>query len=61
MALLQRVDDLGVAMQYHYIQNNPHPLGSKHLLNAAGQSNPYNRAHGHYHPYFRQYLETFGY
>ncbi|MEN8179851.1 MAG: methyl-accepting chemotaxis protein [Pseudomonadota bacterium] len=59
--LLKQVDDVGVGMQYQYIQSNPNPHSSKHLLNAADGAGPYNQAHGRYHPYFRHYLETFGY
>jgi len=61
MELLQQVDDLGVAMQYLYISNNPHPLGNKHRLDGAEDGGPYTAFHQRFHPYFRRYLETYGY
>jgi len=50
-----------VALQYHYIQNNKNPLGSKHKLDAAKDGSSYSRIHSQYHPVIRQYLEEFEY
>ncbi|WP_019502395.1 adenylate/guanylate cyclase domain-containing protein [Pseudanabaena sp. PCC 6802] len=48
-------------LQYHYIAANPHPLGKKHLLDAANDSSNYSRLHARYHPIFRNIIEKFGY
>ncbi len=59
---LSKLDNTAVAMQYAYISANPHPLGSKHLLDKATVFKAtYNRAHQKYHPLVRNYLEKFGY
>ena len=47
--------------QYQYISNNPHPTGSKSLLNESETENEYNKTHAKYHPIFRNFLEKFGY
>jgi anti-anti-sigma regulatory factor/HAMP domain-containing protein len=47
--------------QGRYIATNPHPTGSKHLLNTASDEQGYDAAHQQYHPLFRSYLERFGY
>ena len=61
MSLLNKLDDNGVALQYHYIQANTNSLGNKHKLDAAPGEAPYNRIHAQYHPAFRQFLEAFEY
>ncbi len=43
-----------------YIQNNPNPAGSKHLLDAAPDGTSYDQAHGRFHNSFRTVLETKG-
>lgn len=48
-------------LQYHYISNNPHPLGSKDNLDAADDQSTYSRHHATYHPVLRNFLQTFGY
>ncbi len=50
-----------IALQYQYIQANPHPLGSKHLLDSAEQETQYGKIHKNVHPIIRTYLEEFGY
>lgn len=47
--------------QYLYISNNPHPTGSKSLLDAPGDGSEYAKAHALYHPIMRNFLEKFGY
>lgn len=47
--------------QQHYIINNSNPVGEKHKLDEAPDRNLYDRRHGRYHSFFRQYLENFGY
>ena len=59
--LLRRLDVETRHLQHLYISDNPHPLGSKHLLDAAGDGSEYSRLHAEYHPVIRSYLEKFGY
>lgn len=47
--------------QYTYIAINPHPTGSKSLLDDPMDGSEYARAHAKYHPIFRNFLEKFGY
>lgn len=60
-ALFNQFGDDVVALQYHYIIANSHPLGSKHHLDAADDYSSYSQLHGNVHPIIRDYLETFGY
>ncbi len=48
-------------LQYHYIANNPNPVGKKHLLDKATDNSEYSRLHGLYHPTFRNIIDKFGY
>ena len=48
-------------LQYQYIKNNPNPLGSKEVLDAAEDETTYSKLHGEYHPVVRSYLQKFGY
>jgi methyl-accepting chemotaxis protein len=59
-ALFNQLDDTGRALQSYYIASNPNPLGSKHLLDKSSDASMYSRLHGKYHPFFREYLATFG-
>lgn len=58
---INRLTPNTIALQYHYIAENAHPLGSKHLLNSAADSSNYSKRHGKIHPIIRSYLEKFGY
>lgn len=42
-----------------YISGNPNPLGSKDLLNNAGDGSEYSDLHEKYHPVFKAYLNRF--
>ncbi|MGR3317548.1 MAG: methyl-accepting chemotaxis protein [Candidatus Anammoxibacter sp.] len=53
--------DIPIALQYHYIKANTNRLGSKHLLDDAGDGSSYSEYHASVHPVFRNYLEKFGY
>lgn len=44
-----------------YIDENPHPLGSKENLDAASDGSLYSDVHGTYHPWFRDFLRARGY
>ena len=57
----EMLDQDSVALQYHYIKKNKHPLGSKDLLDHAGDDSTYSKLHAKYHPGIRNYLKTFGY
>jgi PAS domain S-box-containing protein len=48
-------------LQALYVADNPHPVGSKHLLDRAEAGCDYNRLHEVYHPRIRDFLESFGY
>jgi len=49
-------------LQDDYIANNPHPLGSKHLLDTAEQTDAlYTDVHRDYHPTYRDFLVRNGY
>lgn len=59
--IIHRLDDSTVALQYHYIKANPHPLGSKDGLDRANDQSRYSQIHAQYHPIIRNYLKKFGY
>lgn len=59
--LINQLGDNGLALQYRYIAMNPNPLGSKEQLLRADGLATYNGNHAIYHPYFRDFLQTFGY
>jgi methyl-accepting chemotaxis protein len=59
--LLAQLDPDSLALQYYYIKNNKNPLGSKHLLDRAGDSSLYSKLHESVHPIIREYLVKFGY
>ncbi len=48
--------------QYHYIVNNPFPIGEKEKMAASeNDSTIYNRFHQFYHPLFRNLVDEFNY
>ena len=55
------LDKDSLYLQYQYIKNNPNPLGSKEVLDAAKDGTTYSKLHADYHPVVRSYLERFGY
>ncbi len=60
-SVLNQIDDSAVALQYHYIQANPNPLGSKDMLDRASDQSSYSEIHAKYHPVIRNFLKKFGY
>ncbi len=60
-AIYPKLDKDSLALQYHYIQANKHPLGEKHKLDAASDGSNYSKIHAKYHPAIRGFLEKFGY
>jgi methyl-accepting chemotaxis protein len=59
--ILSALSPIAASLQDKYIAKNSHPLGSKHLLDAADTGTEYDTVHNQYHPYLRRYLEVFGY
>ncbi len=59
--LMAGLDDIGLAMQYRYIGANSNPLGSKDQLYDADDGTVYSAWHAYYHPFFRDFLQRFGY
>ena len=58
---LAPLDNDSIYLQYQYIANNPNPLGSKEVLDAAPDGTTYSKLHKKYHPVVRSYLQKFGY
>ena len=58
---LNKLPPEAVTLQYHYIQNNPNPLGNKHKLNLAKDDSVYSHHHKKYHKHIRHFLEEFEY
>ena len=50
-----------LALQQDYISQNPHPLGSKDILEKVLVSLPYHETHANYHPEIRTFLQKFSY
>ena len=53
--------DPAAELQAAYIDNNPHPVGQRHLLDAADTESHYNKVHAKYHPWFRGLQQERGY
>lgn len=58
--LCEALDDDSAYAQYLYIRRNPHPIGSKSLLDSADDGSPYSKAHATFHPFFRGVVEKYG-
>ncbi|MEM0981185.1 MAG: adenylate/guanylate cyclase domain-containing protein, partial [Cyanobacteria bacterium P01_H01_bin.58] len=48
-------------LQYYYIANNPHPVGSKDDLTQANDGSTYSTVHSRYHRILRNLIINFGY
>jgi methyl-accepting chemotaxis protein len=48
-------------LQQWYIENNPHPVGSKDALDYAADGSAYSDVHAKYHPYVRSFQQDRGY
>jgi len=57
---IDAIDPRGLTLQDRYLRRNPHPVGSKQLLDAADDGSAYSRAHATLHPIFREMLERYG-
>lgn len=51
----------GQRLQELYITDNPNAVGSKQLMDDAGDGSRYSQLHASVHPFFRGYLDRFGY
>lgn len=60
-SVLDLLSPEAITLQYFYIRANQHPLGSKHLLDAAPDASTYSRAHAETHGFLRSSLTAFGY
>lgn len=60
-SVLDQLSNAAVALQYHYIKENPNPLGSKDQLDKASDSSEYSQSHEKFHPAFHSFLNKFGY
>jgi methyl-accepting chemotaxis protein len=58
--IVDALDDTAAYLQYLYIRRNENPIGSKHLLDAAGDDSAYTKAHADFHPIFRSLREKYG-
>jgi len=54
-------DETTQILQYLYTASNPNPVGSKHLLDDAGDGSIYSKVHETYHPIISNYSDRFGY
>lgn len=45
--------------QYHYVANNPHPVGEKANLHSSTEDNLYNVAHEKYHGFLFEFAQRF--
>ena len=59
--LYEKIAPIAKQWQNQYIAQNQNPLGSKHELLKAGDGSTYSQVHESYHPYFKRFLERFGY
>ena len=48
-------------LQHAYVAANPHPVGSKHLLDDAGDGSAYSASHARVHPLLRNIADRFAY
>ena len=59
-SLFSQLTETTVTLQNSYIADNSNPLGEKDKLQKAGNTH-YDRTHAKYHPFFRDFLQRFGY
>ena len=57
--MTESLDDAGAYLQFLYIRNNEHAIGSKLLLDAADDQSSYSKVHAAFHPLFRSILEKY--
>ncbi|MEM9769855.1 MAG: adenylate/guanylate cyclase domain-containing protein, partial [Cyanobacteria bacterium P01_D01_bin.71] len=54
-------DNAAKYLQYHYIADNPNPVGNKDALVDAGDGSVYSAIHSRYHRLFQHLIQKFGY
>ncbi len=59
--IFQRLGNKAAKLQFHYIKENPHPLGEKDKLLESSDGSGYSSAHAIYHESFRELQQRFGY
>lgn len=59
-ALVDTLGNLGVALQYYYVETNSNILGEKHKLDKGADKSTYSTVHAKYHPEIRAFLEAQG-
>jgi methyl-accepting chemotaxis protein len=60
-ALIARLTPAAVYFQYHWIKENPNPLGSKNAQLTNNSGSPYDTIHKQNHPYYNDFITRFGY
>lgn len=61
-SILAQLPDAAVALQYHYIANNPNPLGNKNKLNGAvDDTSAYTQTHTSLQPFINEVIDEFGF
>ena len=60
-AILNQMDPISLAMQYHYITANPKPVGKKEEMMASPDPSSYSKFHAAAHPTFEAVQKKFGY
>lgn len=58
---VSQLSDQAISLQFDYIANNPHPLGSKDGLDSTKSGHPYDNIHNDIHAALRLYLKKFSY
>ncbi len=61
LATMMDIQPIAKVLQTRYIRDNPNPLGSKEVMDAASDGSHYSELHAEYHPVVRQFLAEFGY
>ncbi|MDH5585515.1 MAG: methyl-accepting chemotaxis protein [Nitrospirota bacterium] len=61
LSYLSQLDQDSIALQYHYIKANPHPLGRKDEFASSKDRTTYSQLHERNHPHIRDFLKKFGY
>ncbi|MCG8429467.1 MAG: methyl-accepting chemotaxis protein [Chromatiales bacterium] len=59
--LLRGLDADAVVLQHQFIKANNYPLGEKDKLIDPQNGTKYGEMHRHFHPYFRDFQQRFGY
>lgn len=57
--IVNQLSDNSIALQYHYIANNPNPIGTKEEYFAASEQTAYTKLHRKYHPIFNAFQRRF--